>query len=117
MLGSRLARAAWAAAWNAMYRPASRPSSLSRNRIELEFDRDVSHLQKPDWQVVEIQRSVGVGRERQHVAAVLGFRRGVHVLKRRRLAAQPGAIEDDFEEKLAPEAIDRRHVPGVPSIA
>ena len=43
------------------------------------------------------------------LAAVLGFRGRVHVVQRRRLAAEAGAVEDDLEEELALQAIERRH--------
>ena len=97
--------------------PSRRVVDLSGNRVELQLDRDVAYLQKLDGQIIEVERSIGVGRQLQHVAPVLGLRRSVHMLERRRLAAEPGAIKDHLEEELAPEAIDRRHEPGALSIA
>ena len=58
---------------------------------------------------VEVQRAVGGRRERHELAAMLRLGRCVNRLQRRGLAAEAGPVEDDLEDELSRERVERRH--------
>src|SRR5207244_3640611 len=62
-----------------------------------------------EWEEIEVDRSVGRGRDAQEIALRLGPHLGVELLEVRRLPAAARAVIDDLRDDLAVLVIVGRH--------
>ncbi len=86
--------------------------NLPRHGEELEADVQISDARDTHRQEIEIERALRRRREGDQLAPMLRLGPFMDRLKSRRFAAQTRAVEDDLEDELARERVERRHREG-----
>ena len=82
---------------------------LARNRVELDAGLEAGDRADFERQQVEEERAVGLGLERDHLAAGVARRVVVDELEIRRLAAQTRAVVDDLHRHLHRAVVEGGH--------
>jgi hypothetical protein len=82
---------------------------LSGNGVELQLGAHPADLAEIEGEKVEEERAVGLGGQREHLAAVVRGERVVDELQVRRLSAQARTVIDDLGRNFPGRVVEENH--------